>query len=364
MVGSFAGGFFYSAKFHKEVAAAPSDKDFNFSLLQEAVSKIDETYYENTSKKQLLNGAIAGMMDALKNPYASYYPPSDYKDFQTSLQGNYSGIGVVIGGKKGAIKALKIFEDSPAKKAGVKSGELIAKIDGKTTEKMDTEQAADLIKGPEGTTVKLTLKTGKKERVISIIRRTITFPNVTKKLYGKIGYINMHFFNGEASRELKKAILSLQKKGMKNLILDLRSNPGGQLNEAINVSSLFIDKGVIVRTKNKEKQETVYSATGNKIFSGKIIVLVSENTASASEIVSGAIQDRHRGIVLGVKTFGKGTVQQITQLSNDGALVIPSEKWLTPNGRDITKVGVKPDIILKLNSKTDNQLEKAKALLK
>ena len=361
--GTFSGGFLYSSYVHQ--LSEKTTSDFDFSLIEETIGQIDDVYYDKISKTKVIDGAINGIIEALDNPYANYYPPKEFKHFKTSMAGNYSGVGIVIGGKKGQIKVLKVFEGSPAKSKGLKKGEEIVKIDGKSTKKLDTEQAAELIKGPENSTVILTMKNGKKQRDVSIVRAKIVMPNISSKTFGKTGYISMHFFNNNASDNLKSSILKLEKKGIKNLIIDLRNNPGGQLDEAIDVASLFIDKGVIVKTKNKNKEETVYSATGNKVFSKDLIVLISENSASASEIVAGAIQDRHRGRILGVKSFGKGTVQQVVSLSNGGALVIPNEKWLTPNGRDITKKGITPDIKIKAGKgKVDTQLEKAKALLK
>ncbi len=364
ITGAFSGGFLYSSYIQQQ-SNKTSAKSFDLSLLKETLSHIDETFYDDVSKPKVLDGAINGIMEALDNPYASYYPPKEFKHFKTSMAGNYSGVGIVIGGKKGQIKVLKVFESSPAKSKGLLKDEAIIAIDGKSTKKLDTEQASELIKGPEGTTVTMTLEKNKKKRDVAIKRARITFPNISSKTFGDIGYVSMHFFNNEATKNLSKEIRALEKKNIKSLILDLRNNPGGQLDEAIDVSSLFIDKGVIVKTKNKDKEETVYSATGNKIFDNKIVVLISENSASASEIVAGAIQDRHRGTIVGVKSFGKGTVQQVVSLSNGGALVIPNEKWLTPNGRDITKKGITPDVKIKSGKgKVDTQLEKAKSLLK
>ena len=359
---AFSAGFLYSTFVHQKVKQA---KGLDFSLLKEAIADIDNTFYEKPSRTKLIDGAITGVIESLGNPYASYYPPKEYEHFQTSMNGNYSGIGIVIGGKKGKVEVLKVFSGSPASKKGLKQGEMIVAIDGRSAKNMDSDAAADLIRGPENTSVRLTLQRANKKRTVAIIRKRIDFPNIESKTFGKTGYISMHFFSSGAGEKLKGAIINLQKKGIKNLILDLRDNPGGQLNEAVDVASLFIDKGIIVKTRDKEKKLTVYSATGGVIYEGELVMLINKNTASASEIVSGAVQDRHRGKVVGVKSFGKGTVQQVVPLSNSGALVIPSETWLTPGGRDISKKGIQPDIIVKDNSKTvDKQFEKAKSLLK
>jgi len=366
VAGSFSGGFFYSTFVHNR---AKSSKGFDHSLLKEVLSTINNAYYDDISSRKMLNGAIDGMVESLDNPYAVYYTPKEYKHFKTSMSGHYSGIGIVIGGKKGNVKVLRVVPDAPAAKKGLKKGDLILEVDGKTTKKMNLDQAAEAIKGPSGTQVTLLTERASKRKEVKIRRAKITFPNISTKTFSKTGYINMHFFSGGVAEELKESIIKLQKKGIKNLILDLRSNPGGQLNEAVEVSSLFIDKGVVVRTKDKDKKETTYSSTGGKIFSGKLVILIGESSASASEIVAGAIQDRHRGTLVGVKSFGKGTVQQIIGLSNGGALAVPSEKWLTPNGRDITKKGITPNIVVKsksngTNNGYDKQLEKAKSLLK
>ncbi len=363
---SFSGGFFYSTFVHNK--AKPS-KGFDHSLLKEVLSTINNAYYDDISSRRMLNGAIDGMVESLDNPYAAYYTPKEYKHFKTSMSGHYSGIGIVIGGKKGNVKVLRVVPDAPAAKKGLKKGDLILEVDGKTTKKMNLDRAAEAIKGPSGTQVTLLTERASKSKKVEITRAKITFPNISTKTFSKTGYINMHFFSRGVAEELKESIIKLQEKGIKNLILDLRSNPGGQLNEAVEVSSLFIDKGIVIRTKDKDKKETTYSSTGGKIFSGKLVVLIGESSASASEIVAGAIQDRHRGTLVGEKSFGKGTVQQIIGLSNGGVLAVPSEKWLTPNGRDITKKGINPNIVVKSKSNGadngyDKQLEKAKSLLK
>lgn len=368
LAGAFSGGFLYSTFIHQK--SFKQTKDFDFSVLNEVLSDIQTTYYENPSKTRLLDGAVNGIIKSLNDPYAAYYSPNQFKHFKDEMSGtfNYSGIGVTIGGKKGEIKILQVFADSPAAAKGLRKGDIITAIDKRSTKNMEVDAAVKLIRGLAGSKVKITLRSFHRTKTVTLIRKEIAYKysKIKDHIYGDVGYVWMHSFSTDISEDLKKAVMKLQKKGIKKLIFDLRENPGGQLNEAVDVASLFIDKGIVVRIKNKSKEETTYSATGGKIYDGKLIVLINENTASASEIVAGAIQDRHRGQIVGMNSFGKGTVQQVISLSNGGALLLPNEIWLTPNGNHISKgKGITPDVKAQIGANgDDSQLNKAKALLK
>lgn len=368
LIGAFSGGFLYSTFVHQTIPKPA--KGFDFSLLKEVLSDIEKNYYENPSKSKLLEGAIDGIIKALNNPYAVYYSPQEYKLFKNEMSGtyNYSGIGVTIGGKPGKIKVLQVFADSPAAAKNLRKGDMVLAINGKSTKKMEVDQAVKLIRGLAGTKVRLTLQSAHRKRTVVLVRREIAYKysKIKTQTFKDTGYIWMHSFTSDIAEELKRELVKFQKKGINKLIFDLRENPGGQLSEAVDVASLFIDKGVIVRIKNRGKQETTYSATGGKIYDGRLVVLINENSASASEIVAGAIQDRHRGQVAGVRSFGKGTVQQVIPLSNGGALLIPNEIWMTPNGNHISKgKGITPDVKVELKENgADSQLARARSLLK
>ena len=327
------------------------------TVLNEAVRLIDSRYYEPVSKDKLINGAVEGMVDSLNDPYAQYLDKKRYSRFRTSLKGSYYGIGMYIQSKDKKVFITEVFNNSPAKKAGLKGGDQILEINGKLTAKMTADTASENIKGEEGTKVKLIIIRNKSKKTYSITRAKIEVPNIISKMKADdIGYIMLHSFTDDVGKKMSKSISELKKQGAKKIILDLRGNPGGELKEAVNVASLFIKEGLIVKTKNRDNEETVYNTSGNYTFEGRIVVLVNQGSASASEIVAGAIKDHKRGQLIGEKTFGKGSIQEVIMLSNGGALIIPSQQWLTPSGNSISKQGIKPNIKVKGTSK---QLKKA-----
>ena len=331
-------------------------------VVNEAINQLEYKYYAPVNKQKLINGAINGIVEALGNPYAQYLDPKTYNSFQTSMSGNYSGVGMSIGGKKGNVRILTVFENSPAAKAGLMKDDRITKIDEKSAASMAPDTASALIKGKSGTKVRLTVKRKEVIKTFLLIRKTIEFPNATSRMEtSSIGYVRLHSFTDNASSEVAREVNKLRKKGAKAIVFDLRGNPGGELTEAVNVSSLFIKNGMILKTQDRTKNEKTYNATGKFVFGGPLVLLVDQDSASASEIVSGALKDHHRAKLVGTKTFGKGTVQSVTILSNGGAILIPTQYWLTPDGTNISKKGITPDIVIK---ETSQQLPRALQLLR
>jgi carboxyl-terminal processing protease len=268
------------------------------------------------------------------------------------LQGSYSGIGIYIGMKNKKLMVISPISDTPAAKAGLKSMDVISAIDGKSAKDMALEEAVSIIRGPQGTYVKLeiTRRGEKKPFDVSIVREKIVVKSVEKKeLEGNIGYIKLNTFeNINASDEMSKAINFFRSKGAKGLIVDVRGNGGGLLSNAVEISGMFLPKGApIVSTVDREKQKETINATGNTLWTGPLVILINEGSASASEILSGAIRDNKAGILVGYHSFGKASVQNIRQLDDGSALLVTIAKYLTPDGEDISKKGLKPQVLVK-----------------
>lgn len=348
------------------------------ALADEAITKIRNNFVDKVPGKKLDDAAIEGAVDVLSDPYSQYFPPTEHKAFQEMINGSFFGIGIIIGERKGSIVVVSPIPGTPAAKAGLLADDVITKIDGKTTKGMKLNKAVTLIKGPKGTKVMLTIerKNAKKPIVARITRDEIKIPNVSEKKIGKVGYIVLATFDGTADRRLRQAVDSLTKKGCKAFVLDLRNNGGGLLSEAVGVSSVFIKDGRIVSLVERGGKVTILPAMGQAATDRPIAVLINKGSASASEIVAGAIKDRKRGFLIGEQSFGKGSVQTDFQLSNGGGLKITTAKYLTPSGRSIDKVGVTPDYKVKSGKATghgfggnfvryqdDPQLKKAIELL-
>lgn len=363
MASSFAGGYYYHL--HKSIIPAPKASS-KYNLIDEAISEIQATYYQKVNSTTLINGAIKGMMDSLGDKYASYMPPKKYDKFSEHMSGNYSGIGLYIGGEKGNIVAMGTIDGTPAKTAGLKEGDKILEVDGKSVNSLSVDDVVKRIRGQAGTKVKLIVSRKGKKHVYDLTRKKIDTPNVFSKKIGNIGYIKAHSFTKTISEKMKEKLTIFKKdKSIKGIILDLRANPGGELDQAIDVVGLFLTNVVAVRTKSRTQGNDSLFTTGQAVYNGPLVVLVDGNSASASEIVAGALKDHKRAKIVGQKTFGKGSVQTVVSLKNNGALLVPSQNWYTPSWRSINKVGIEPDFKVKLTieDEKDTQLEKAKELL-
>lgn len=321
---------------------------------------------------KIVRGAIKGMLKVLDDPYTRYMDPQAFKREQEDMfLGYFGGLGVIISVEDDQITIISPIEDTPAYKAGIKAGDKIVEIDGKSTEGMELDDAVNILRGEKGTEVTIGIKREKVEEILkfNIIRDIIEVQAVKEKIMGEennIGYIRITTFNVNTKPELEEVLGGFNKdSNIQGIILDLRNNPGGLLDSAIEVASEFIKEGPIVHIKDREGVKVTIPSKGNQYPQWPLIVLVNEGSASASEIVSGAIQDSKRGKLLGEKTFGKGVVQQVFNLSDGSGVVITTSEYFTPNERSINHIGIEPDILIEAaeDSEEDVQLDKAIELL-
>jgi carboxyl-terminal processing protease len=336
----------------------------NFDVFWQTWDKVTQQYDGPLDYQKLIYGAIDGMVKAVGDPYTAFYTPEESKQFDSELEGSISGIGAEVGAKDDRIEIVAPIENSPAQKAGLKPQDIILKIDDADTKGMDLGTAVSKIRGDEGSKVKLKIQRGSNTFDVEITREKVEVKSVKWDVKeGNIGYIQITRFDTNTSSLIINAADDLKNKNVKGIILDVRNNPGGYLDAAVNVSSQFIKNGLVVsekRTDNSKKEE--YNASGRgKLTDIPLVVLVNGGSASASEIVAGAIQDSKRGILIGEKTFGKGSVQSVENLGGGATLHITIAHWFTPNGKNISKEGLKPDVESKNaeNTKDDAQLNTA-----
>ena len=311
--------------------------------------KNKKTTQKNTgvTKKSLMQGALKGMMESLDDPHSVYFTKEEMRSFQEDIKGKYVGVGMVIQKKVGeALTVVSPIEDGPAYKVGIKPKDKVIEIDGESTYNLTSEEASKRLKGKANTVVKVKVyrEVNKMTKVFELKRETIELKYVkSKMLDGGIGYLRLTQFGDNVYPDMKKALEDLQAKGMKGLILDLRSNPGGELGQSIKIASMFIEKGRIVSTRQKKGEESVYSREGKYFGNFPMVVLINGGSASASEIVSGALKDHKRATLIGEKTFGKGSVQTLLPLPDGDGIKITIAKYYTPNGISIDGTGIEPD---------------------
>jgi carboxyl-terminal processing protease len=331
---------------------------------------IERNYVDKVDSEELTNSAIEGMLKTL-DPYSAYLSPERYKELEIGTSGEFGGVGMEVAVENGVLKVISPIEGSPADLAGIKPGDLITEIDGKPTGGMVVYDAVKLLRGPKGSNVTITVtREGEGSRDITLTRDVIHIKSVKYKLLdNEIGYIKISQFQENVSDELKDALskLELDNGGsLRGLVLDLRNNPGGLLDEAIEVADQFIDKGLIVsvrgRTSNQSKE--YYATKGDSERDISLVVLVNKGSASASEVVAEALQDSKRATIIGSKTFGKGSVQTIIQLDDGSGLKLTTAKFYAPSGRSISDVGVTPDIMVEDNEYADLQIKRAVEILK
>lgn len=339
--------------------------------LVKVISLVRNNYLEPVTTTQLMDGAIKGIVESLDDPYSTYLEPKSYQDLQVQMQGSFGGVGIQVGVRNKHIIVVAPMKGTPAWRKGVKPGDIIAKINDKDSMNLDIDKAVDLMRGPAGTKVTITVAREvngvTKTFVIPLVREIITVPSVEGEMVKgqPIGYIQMSVFNENTYPELTENLRKLEKQNMKGIILDLRNNPGGELLAARDVANLFVPKGRIVTIRDRNGVEEKYDADGS-MLSYPLVVLVNGYSASASEIVAGAIKDTGTGTLVGTKTYGKGVVQTIYRLDNNSGLKLTTAKYLTPKGHDIHKKGIIPDVVVEMpeNSKTDVQLDKAIEIMK
>jgi len=344
-------------------------------LFSEVLETIQNEYVEDIDQAEAMDSAINGLLQSL-DPYSAYMNPEIFKESQSETSGEFGGLGIEVSMEAGVVKVIAPIDDTPASRAGIKAGDYIVKINAEQVRGKTLMEAVNVMRGPVGSSIELTVrrKGFKKAKIFKITREIIEIKSVISKLFdNKVGYLRLRAFNQNSSDQLKKEISKIEKnKKLVGYILDLRNNPGGLLNQAIEITDLFLNDGEIVSTKGRKSRENrkFFARKGDKIKGKPLIVLINNGSASASEIVAGALQDQKRAVLLGESTFGKGSVQSIIPLKNKGALRLTISKYYLPSGKSISEVGVFPDIKIEeegeefsINTETDNQLNYAIKLL-
>ena len=310
---------------------------------------IDENYVDKVDSKELIIGAVRGMLRTL-DPHSAFMPAKMYKDFKDDTSGEFGGVGIELGIQDKTLTVIAPIEDGPAFKAGVLARDRIFRIDSKMTKDLSTEDAMALLKGKPGTKVVITFKRDGKAIEIPIVRNVIRISTIKSTLFHEdTGYLRVTSFGEKTAKDAEKAIENLQaNKSLRGIVLDLRGNPGGLLDQAVKLTNLFIEEGPVVYTigRDKKKREVENALRGRRITKLPLVVLVDGSSASASEIVAGALQDYRRGVVAGQRTFGKGSVQSVIPLNNDSGLKLTVARYYTPSGRSIQAKGIEPDVPL------------------
>jgi carboxyl-terminal processing protease len=344
-------------------------------LFGEVLEKINEEYVDEINQSESMDSAINGLLQSL-DPYSAYMSPEIFNEMQTETSGEFGGLGIEVGMELGVVKVISPIDDTPASRAGIKAGDYIVKIEDIQVQGKSLSEAVDLMRGPVGSSIELIVrrKGAKKALTFNIVREIIEIQSVKSDLLeNNIGYIRLTQFNENSSEQIEDKIKDLEKnQNVNSYILDLRNNPGGLLSQAIRISDLFLDNGEIVSTKSRKASENrKWFAKKGDLTAGKtLVVLINYGSASASEIVAGALKDHKRAILLGENSYGKGSVQSIIPLKNKGAIRLTVAKYYLPSGKSISEVGVSPDIQVdekgeefKIKTETDNQLNYAIKLL-
>ena len=337
----------------RDAFSAETETYEELKIFAEVLSLIQKNYVEESKSKDLVYGAVRGMLNTL-DPHSAFMSPEMYKEMQVDTKGEFGGLGIQIGIKDNRLTVIAPIEGTPAERAGIKAGDFIVKVDEDSTKEMTLMEAVQKMRGAKGTKVKLTVQREGTEEplVFNLVREVIKIDSVkSKMLDNHIGYVRLSQFQEMTAKDLASALRKLKDAKMQSIVLDLRNNPGGLLTSAIETTELFIPPGKVVvsiKGRDTKKQKDEYQSGNKNPYDGyPMIVLVNEGSASASEIVSGALQDWGRAIVLGTPTFGKGSVQTILQLSDGSGLRLTTAKYYTPKGRSIQNIGITPDIIVK-----------------
>jgi len=367
--------FFSFFIFNKTINSAEIDIYKKIDLFGEVLEKINKEYVDEIDQSEGMDSAINGLLQSL-DPYSSYMSPETFELMQTETSGEFGGLGIEVSMEAGVVKVITPIDDTPASKAGIKAGDYIVKINNTQVQGKSLSEAVDLMRGLVGSSIELTVRRrgAKKALTFNIVREIIEVQSVKSDLLeNNIGYIRLTSFNDNSSEQIKKKIEKLKKnKNVNSFILDLRNNPGGLLSQAIKISDFFLENGEIVSTKSRKKSENrKWFAKKGDITQGKtLVVLINYGSASASEIVAGALKDHKRAIILGENSYGKGSVQSIIPLKNKGAIRLTVAKYYLPSGKSISEVGVRPDIEVteegddfRIKTDTDNQLNYAIKLL-
>lgn len=333
---------------------------------------IVNNYYDKVNKEELIDAGIKGMINYLDDPYATYFDGTSSTNFNQTLEGNYEGIGIEVTLDNNKVKITKVFADTPAKKAGIKVGDYITKVNGESVEGKSLSDVVSLIKNAKNKEVEITITRDNQEKAMKVTRTTVDMPYTSSKVYEengkKIGYLKIEMFANNITKQVKKELESLKKKNIDKLVIDVRDNPGGYLTQVTEILSLFMTKkDVIYQLQTKNNKEKVYSTSSKATYSYSVVVLINENSASASEILASAFKETYNAEIVGVNSYGKGTVQKTGDLNNGDTIKYTVQKWLTPKGNWINEKGVTPTKEVKLELKeneiltedNDNQLKAA-----
>ena len=367
--------FFLKFSTFNPVVAAENEVYKKIDLFGEVLEKINKEYVDEINQSESMDAAIDGLLQSL-DPYSAYMSPEIFNEMQTETSGEFGGLGIEVNMESGVVKVISPIDDTPASRAGIKAGDYIIKIDDIQVQGKSLSEAVDLMRGPVGSSIILTVRRigQKKALKFEIVREIIQIKSVKADLLkNNIGYLRLTSFNENSGDQIRKQIREFEKnENINSYILDLRNNPGGLLTQAIKISDFFLDNGEIVSTKSRKASENRkwFAKKGDLIGGKTLIVLINYGSASASEIVAGALQDHKRAIILGENSFGKGSVQSIIPLKNKGAIRLTVAKYYLPSGKSISEVGVSPDIEInedtdefRINTDTDNQLSYALKLL-
>ncbi len=355
---------------------AANDEDIydKIDLFGEVLDKIKNDYVDEVSQNDALDAAINGVLQSL-DPYSAYMSPEIFKEMETETSGEFGGLGIEVSMEFGVVKVITPMDNSPAEKEGVKAGDYIVKINGTQVQGKTLSEAVELMRGPIGSKIEITVrrKGVKKALIFEITREIIEVKSVKSKIINNnIGYIRLTSFNENSSSQIRNKIKEFKKNKVKKYVLDLRNNPGGLLSQAVKISDFFLNNGEIVSTKSRKSHENrkYFAKKGDLIDGETLIVLINNGSASASEIVAGALKDHKRAIIIGENSYGKGSVQSIIPLKNKGAIRLTISKYYLPSGKSISGTGITPDIEIvensdefRINTETDNQLNFAVKLL-
>jgi len=370
----FSGGYFFGKT--RVICEVCPPKDINFSLFWEAWKVLQEKFAdkEKFDVQKMIYGAISGMVKSLEDPYTTFFNPEDTKRFIEDVKGTFEGVGMEIGQRKGQLQVIAPLENTPAQKAGLRAGDKIIKINDTLTADLTLDEAINLIRGPKDTQVTLTIfrEEWEKTKEFKIVREVIEVPSLKWELrpingYPDIAYLKLYQFSEKASFDFRVAAIEILNSQAKKIILDLRNNPGGYLEVAQDIAGWFLKRGEIVAIEDlgEGKEQNLYKAQGNSALAEvPIVILINQGSASGSEILAGALRDNRGILLIGEKSFGKGSVQELERLSEGSSLKITIAKWLTPKGESITDRGLEPDIKVEMTEEDyeedrDPQLDKA-----
>ena len=367
--------FFLKFSTFNPVVAAENDVYKKIDLFGEVLEKINKEYVDEINQSESMDAAIDGLLQSL-DPYSAYMSPEIFNEMQTETSGEFGGLGIEVNMESGVVKVISPIDDTPASRAGIKAGDYIIKIDDIQVQGKSLSEAVDLMRGPVGSSIILTVRRigQKKALTFEIVREIIQIKSFKADLLkNNVGYLRLTSFNENSGDQIREQIREFEKnENINSYILDLRNNPGGLLSQAIRISDFFLDNGEIVSTKSRKASENRkwFAKKGDLIGGKTLVVLINYGSASASEIVAGALQDHKRAIILGENSYGKGSVQSIIPLKNKGAIRLTVAKYYLPSGKSISEVGVSPDIEIdedtdefRIKTDTDNQLSYALKLL-